>query len=162
MTASRIHHPGIQQAVQRIVYSSEDLVFIRTVLQQVIEPEEQIPVSTEMSVSEMLTFVTIDRYNKGLLLTYEQAIPLQALYNGLIVFTGHTKYTGKTLTVLYNEGTSVTYGFVDELALLPYTPVNAGDELARKNKGQLYIQVEQNGAILKMDEILLWLKEQSA
>lgn len=153
-------HPVIQQGIHRIVYSSEDLIVIRGALQQVFLPAQSIPVSMDGSVSELLTFVSMERYNKGLLLTYEQGLSLHALYNGLIIFTGHMKFTGKTITVLYSEGTTVTYGFVDELSMLPYAMVNRGDEIGQKKQGKLYIQVERDGVLLKMDDILLWMKEQ--
>lgn len=150
-----------QPLVERVVYSSEDLVLVRKALQQVFLQPEQIPVSTSEVATGVLTFSTMERYNDGALLHYKEPILLQAFYEGLVVFTGHTKYTGKTMTVLYNEGTTITYGFLDELTLLPYTPIQAGQSMS-KQQGSLYIQLERDGRILNVEEILAWLKDYRA
>ena len=60
-------------------------------------------VSADSSISELLTFVSLDRYNDGFLFTFEEAMPIIAIYDGLVVFTGHTKYNGKTISVLYDD-----------------------------------------------------------
>ncbi|MER1986004.1 MAG: peptidoglycan DD-metalloendopeptidase family protein [Solibacillus sp.] len=143
--------------VERIVYSSKDLIVVREVLQQVFLQPEQIPVSTSELSSEILTFSTMERYNNGAVLTYNELVSVDAFYDGLVVFTGHTKYTGKTMTVLYNEGTTVTYGFLDELMLLPYTPINAGQSIG-KQQHSFYLQIEQDGRLLNLEEMLAWLK----
>ena len=159
VVASEVKQPAVQQVIHRVVYSSEDLIFVRTALQQLFLRSEQIPVSTQVSTEELLTFVSMERFNDGILLTYDQPIAVQAFFDGLIIFTSYTKDTGKTLTVLYSEGTTVTYGFIDELMRLPYTSLSAGEVIVQKQPGSLYIQVERNGAILNMEETVAWLKE---
>lgn len=150
-----------QQTVRRVVYTSEDLTFMRNTLQYVIKRDvETIPVSSNEHMQQLLSFHSVSRYDKGYLLSFEEAVPIIALQNGLIVFTGHTRYAGKTISVLYDEGTSVTYGYVDQLSLLPYTSVAKGDVLAIKEAGELYIQIEQRGKLLNLEQTLEWLKQQ--
>ena len=105
-------------------------------------------------------YQSIERYNKGFLLAYDQPILLNALYDGLIVFTGHTKYNGKTISILYENGLTVTFGYVDQFEVLPYTSVSKGTLLATKEKGKLYIQIEQDGSIFNMEQTARWIKEQ--
>lgn len=143
--------------VERIVYSSKDLIVVREALQYIFLKPEQIPVSTSELSSELLTFSTMERYNKGAVLTYHKPVSVDAFYDGLVVFTGHTKYTGKTMTVLYNEGTTITYGFLDELILLPYTPIYAGQSIGQQQDA-FYLQIEQDGHLLNLEEMLAWLK----
>lgn len=147
-----------QPIVQRVVYSSEDLIVVRKALQHVFLQREQIPVSTRELAVDLSAFTKLERFHHGAVLTYAQPILLPALYDGLVVFTGHTKYTGKTMTVLYNEGTTITYGFLDELTHLPYTPLRAGQSIGNQ-QNSLYIQMEQNGEIMNLEELLTWLKE---
>ena len=150
-----------KRMIHQIVYSSEDLVLIRSVLMDItFQEDDKIPVSVDPSIEQLLMYQTIERYNKGFLLTYEQPLLLNALYDGLIVFTGHTKYNGKTISILYENGLTVTFGFVDQFEVLPYTPVSKGTLLASKEKGKLYIQIEQDGAIFNMEQTTRWIKEQ--
>lgn len=149
--------PNGQQIIHRIVYSSEDLIVVRTMLQRVFLQQEQIPASTK-SMDNVSSFTSIERYKEGVFVTYEQPIGLQAFFDGLVIFTGYTKSTGKTVTILYDEGTTVTYGFLDDLVLLPYTSLQAG-ELIVQQQGSFYMQLDQNGVALSMEEIVAWLKE---
>lgn len=143
--------------VERVVYSSEDLIFMRKALQQVFLQPEQIAVSTSERATNLFTFATMERYKDGAVFIYNEPVFLYAFYDGLVVFTGHTKYTGKTVTVLYNEGTTVTYGFLDELTFLPYTSLRAGQSIGRQQH-TLYIQIERDGRVLNLEEIRAWLK----
>jgi hypothetical protein len=150
-----------KRLINQVVYSSEDLVLIRAVLMDItFQEDKKIPVSVDPSIEQLLMYKTIERYNKGFLLAYDQPILLNALYDGLIVFTGHTKYNGKTMSILYENGLTVTFGFVDEFEVLPYTPVSMGTLLATKEKGKLYIQIEKDGMIFNMKQTTEWIKEQ--
>ena len=93
---------------------------------------------------------------------YDTAVPIQSLYNGLVVFTGHMKNAGQTVSILYEEGTTVTYGYVDQIAVLPYIHLQNGQLIAMKKPGKLYIQIEQQGKLFSAEEILQWLKEQGS
>lgn len=152
---------SMKRAINQFVYSSEDLVLIRSVLMDItFQEDKKIPVTVDPSIEQLLMYQTIEHYNKGFLLAYEQPILLNALYDGLIVFTGHTKYNGKTISILYENGLTVTFGYVDQFEVLPYTPVSKGVPIATKEKGKLYIQIEQDGALFDMKQTTDWLKEQ--
>ncbi len=146
--------------IERIVYSEDDLTFMRNTLRNVfVSKERQIEVTAYPGSEELLSFVAIQPYGKGYSLTFEQAIRIFALQNGIVVFTGHTKQTGKTISIYYDDDTTVTFGYVDHFSLLPYTAVNIGEVLATKQAGELYIEIEQRGVTLNLEQTLTWLKE---
>ena len=58
---------------------------------------------------------------------------------------GFTRESGKTITVLYEGGDEVTYGFVGEFHKLPYTAVKKGDTLALMDEEAIYLKVKQDG-----------------
>ncbi|MED3763815.1 M23 family metallopeptidase [Ureibacillus terrenus] len=147
--------------VKKIVYSSEDLTFMRNLLREIFDKESKdtIAVSSDPINQELLTFVQVKPYYKGYLLTYEEAVPLIAVDHGLVVYTGYNKDTGKTISVYYEDNTTVTYGNVDSFSLLPYTSIERGSIIGKKEAGDLYIQVEKDGNILNLEETLTWMKE---
>lgn len=150
-----------KRVIHSVVYSSDDLVMMRKAVVNLLSNEDQqLPVSADVSISQLQLFETIDRFNDGFLLVYDEPFVLNALYDGMIVFTGHTKYNGKTVSVVYDTGDTVTFGFVDDFYVLPYTTVTKGAVVATKKSGELYIQIERNGEVLNMEETIRWLKEQ--
>lgn len=162
LVGTRMQDNGqIQFDLKKIVYSSEDLTFMRNLLREIFgrEPDSKITVSTESVNDELLSFVSAKPYNNGYLLTFEEPIPILAIEDGLVVYTGHAKHTGKTISVYYEDNTTITYGFVDSFSLLPYTSIEKGISLANKETGDLYIQIEKDGAILNLDQTVDWLKE---
>ncbi|MEK4255193.1 peptidoglycan DD-metalloendopeptidase family protein [Ureibacillus sp. FSL K6-2830] len=157
-----LHETGrISIDVKKIVYSSEDLTFMRNVLREIFDKKahDTIAVSSEPINQELLTFVQVKPYFKGYLFTYEESVPLIAIDHGLVVYTGYSKDTGKTISVYYEDDTTVTYGNVDSFSLLPYTSIERGGTIGKKEPGDLYIQVEKDGNILNLEETLLWMKE---
>lgn len=161
-TGNYLHEQGkISIDVKKIVYSSEDLTFMRNLLREIFyrEMDDTITVSSEPVNQELLTFVQVKPFQNGYLFTYEQAVPLIAVEQGLVVYTGHSKDTGKTISVYYEDDTTVTYGNVDSFSLLPYTSIERGSTIGNKEPGDLYIQVEKDGNILNLEDTLLWMKE---
>ncbi|MEO4052125.1 hypothetical protein [Solibacillus sp. CAU 1738] len=148
------------KVIERVVYSQDDLTFMRNAIRTVfVSKDRQIEVAAYPGAKELLSFVSVQPNGKGYLLTFEQAIRIFALQNGIVVFTGHTKQTGKTISIYYDDDTTVTYGYVDHFSLLPYTAVGIGEVLATKQSGELYIEIEQRGVILNLEQTLKWLKE---
>jgi septal ring factor EnvC (AmiA/AmiB activator) len=92
-------------------------------------------------------------YKEGVIVSYSQSIPIDAQENGLVIFTGFTRESGKTVTVLYDSGDEVTYGYVGKFTKLPYTVVKKGDTLALMDEGAIYLKVKRDG--VKMDASLL-------
>lgn len=148
--------------IQSMVYSSEDLNVMRTVLRDVFKTEKDptIAVSSETVNNELLSFIAVKPYNDGYLLTFEQTLPIIAIENGLVVYTGHNTYTGKTISVFYENNTTVTYGYVDAFTILPYTSIGKGQTIANKEEpGDLYIQIETKGKRLNLEETIKWMRE---
>lgn len=64
-----------------------------------------------------MKFVAIKRYDKGFMLAYEEPVTIAAIQSGVIVYTGHTARTGKVLSIAYDDGYSVTFGFIDDFII---------------------------------------------
>ena len=87
-------------------------------------------------------------YKNGVIVSYSNPMPIEAQEAGLVVFTGFTRESGKTITVLYDDGDEVTYGFVGKFSKLPYTTVKKGDTLAMMEEGAIYLMVKRDGVKL--------------
>jgi len=123
-----------------------------------VAPEEDlVSVSAPLQEIPKIEYTTIQPFDKGAILSLESYMEIGAMDNGLIIYTGYTKKTGKTLSVLYDSGETVTYGFVEEFYQLPYTTVNAGDFFASVKDNVLYMQVEKDGDLLETNDIVQWL-----
>lgn len=148
--------------IYRIVYGSEDITFMRNFLREVFgtkQNDNKIVVSSENVNKELLNYVQVMPFEEGYMLTYEHAVPLIAIDDGLVVYTGYSKEIGKTISVYYESNTTVTYGNVDTFSLLPYTSIEKGSTIGNKEPGELYIQVEKDGEILNLEETLVWMRE---
>lgn len=163
LVTNYLHENGkINMDVKKVVYSSEDLNLMRNVLRDVFIADEEptIAVSSETVSNELLSFIAVKPYDDGYLLTFEQPLPIIAIENGLVVYTGHNTHTGKTISVYYENNTTVTYGFVDGFTTLPYTSIGKGQTIANKEEpGDLYIQIETNGKRLNLEETIKWMRE---
>ena len=51
----------------------------------------------------------------GVIVSYTNPLPIDAQENRTCYFPGFTRESGKTITVLYDNGDEVTYGFVGEV-----------------------------------------------
>ena len=63
------------------------------------------------------------------------------------------------MTVLYDDGDEVTYGFVGSITKLPYTTVKKGDTLALMNEETMYLQVKREGINLDADMLATYFSE---
>lgn len=152
----------INTDIRKIVYSSEDLNFMRNVLREAFGTEEDptIAVSQEAIDNQLLSFIAVKPFDDGYLLTFEKPLPILAIENGLVVYTGHNTNIGRTISVYYENNTTVTYGFLDSFTVLPYTSVAKGQTIANKDEaGDLYIQIETNGKSLNLEETIKWMRE---
>lgn len=118
---------------------------------------EVISVSAPVSHPPLIEYKSIQPLEDGAVLSIEKSQELHASEDGLIIYTGYRKKTGKTLSILYDTGETATYGFVDEFNQLPYTTVNAGDIFGTVANELLYVQVEREGELLGTDELIEWL-----
>ena len=149
---------SVRQMLARMVYSTEHMTMIRNTVSGLFSQEELVEVASTAN-ADLVKFVAIKRYDKGFLLAYEAPITITALQSGVIVYTGHTVRTGKVLSVAYDDGYSVTFGFVDDFYHLPYSTVAAGEVIGVKETGELFIQIEKDGRVLSLEETVEWLKQ---
>ena len=121
--------------------------------------EDLINVSAPITSPPLIEYKSIQPFEDGAILSIEDSQDLYASENGLIIFTGYTKKTGKTLSILYDTGETATFGFVKEFHQLPYTTINAGDAFASADNEILYIKVEKDRKNLDTNELVGWLAE---
>ncbi|MBO0587076.1 hypothetical protein [Sporosarcina sp. E16_8] len=98
-------------------------------------------------------YESMQPYKEGVIVSYSQPLAIDAQESGLVIFTGFTRESGKTITVLYDSGDEVTYGYVGTFTKLPYTAVKKGDTLGLMGEEAIYLKVKRDG--VKMDASLL-------
>jgi hypothetical protein len=118
---------------------------------------ETITVSAPVATPPLIEYKSIQPYDGGAMLSINQSQDLYASADGLIIYTGYTRQTGKTLTILYDTGETATFGFVEEFHQLPYTTISSGDIFASAESELLYIKVKKDGEEFEMSEIVNWL-----
>lgn len=160
MLVIRLEDNGILQTpIRQLVTTSADMTYLRELGQSLLKKEDEtIAVSSDIGQSDLLSFTTAQEFEEGYLLQYDEGLPVYTRQEGLVVYTGHTKYTGKTMTISYADGTDVSYGMLDSLAQLPYTSVKANDLIGMKQSGQLYMSIEKNNTHYSLEEIVQWLQ----
>ncbi|GLC88433.1 M23 family metallopeptidase [Lysinibacillus piscis] len=149
----------LDTSVRQVVMTSADLTYLAELGQEWFHQKETtIMVSSDISQAELLTFTDAQAWREGFLLKYDVGLPIYAGQGGLIVYTGHTKYTGKTMTISYDDGTMVSYGKLDRIEQLPYTRIYQRDLIGMKEAGQLYISIEKDGVHYTLEQIVQWLE----
>ena len=135
----------IGKPVTQYVTSGEDFVTMKKWVSSMIkQPEDETTVVSHDS-GLLPAYESMQPFKNGVLVSYSVPISIEAQSNGLVVFTGITRDTGKTVTVLYDDGDEVTYGFVGTFEKLPYTSVKKGDTLAFMDEEAIYIMVKRDG-----------------
>ena len=135
----------IGKPVTQYVTTGEDFLTLKKWVSSIIgEPKDD---TTIVSHEDGLlpAYESLQPFKDGVLVSYTVPIAIQAQSDGLVVFTGSTRDTGKTVTVLYDDGDEVTYGFVGKFEKLPYTTVKKGDTLAFMAEEAIYIMVKRDG-----------------
>ena len=87
----------------------------------IIGDSEEDTITVSANTVEELPFAAYESmqpYKDGVIASYAHPMPITAQGDGLIVFTGFTRQSGKTITVLYDSGDEVTYGFVGSISKL--------------------------------------------
>ncbi|QUG42227.1 hypothetical protein KD050_02735 [Psychrobacillus sp. INOP01] len=129
----------------------------KQVVAWITRSDELISVSAPVSNPPLIEYKSIQPLEDGAVLSVDKSQDLYASEDGLIIYTGYRKKTGKTMSILYDTGETATYGFVDEFRQLPYTTINAGDIFGTIDNEILYVQVEKEGEMLETDELIEWL-----
>ncbi|MFY0517406.1 M23 family metallopeptidase [Lysinibacillus sphaericus] len=160
MLVIRLEDQGVLETpVRKLVTTSADITYLSELGKSWLNKEEEtIMVSSDVGQTELLTFTNAQVFKEGFMMQYDVGLPVYAGQSGLVVFTGHTKYTGKTMTISYEDGTTVSYGMLDSLAQLPYTTVQANDLIGMKQAGQLYLSIEKDDTHYSLEQIVQWLQ----
>ncbi len=157
---------GQTSQIRTVFTQGKDLQLVREfVLAQFpsMAKPDLIPVSApptqDPMTPTMATYESLQPYEQGVLVSYRTPIQVLAREDGIILFTGHTRHTGKTMTILYDSGDTVTYGFVENFSNLPYTAVAANDLLAEVKPGSMFVKVERGGENLEPSAIKEWMTD---
>jgi hypothetical protein len=151
----------------KVVRSGEDFIALRQWTYGILnlpdsgkkEDTETIPVAAETHGSQLAAYYSMQPFKSGVLVSYEEPQAITAKEDGLVIFTGHTRQTGKTVTILYQSGETVTYGFVKTFEKLPYTGITEGEVIAQMEAGAMFLEVERDGTSLNTESIASWLQE---
>lgn len=141
----------VTRPVTQYLSTGQDFVAMKKWVASKIEPESNGMIQVSggaVPVDPFAAYESMQPYKSGVILSYAEPLPIAARGNGLVVFTGFTRQSGKTLTVQYDNGDEVTYGFVGSFAKLPYTTVERGDTLGVMEEGAMYLRVKRDGLVL--------------
>ena len=115
------------------------------------------PVTADMSADETFIYSSYQPYESGLLVRVEDPQAVLAKSDGMILFTGEKRKTGKTMTVAYDSGDTVTYGFLKDLEILPYTRFTKGEVLGHSSTDLFYIHHDNHLQPLDPESLMMWL-----
>ncbi|WP_194841072.1 peptidoglycan DD-metalloendopeptidase family protein [Sporosarcina cascadiensis] len=135
--------------VTQYVTTGKDFVVMKKWVSSLIGEEESITVSSGTEFDPFASYDSFQPYQDGAIISYSQPMSITSQGSGLVVFTGYTRQSGKTVTVQYDNGDEVTYGFVGSFSTLPYTTVRRGDEIAVMDEDAVYVRVKRNGIPLE-------------
>lgn len=116
-----------------------------------------VPVTADVEHDQQFVYSSYQPYEKGLLVRVEDAQPVLAKSAGMVLFTGDKRKTGKTMTVAYDTGDTVTYGFLGRFDLLPYTRFEAQTMLGSSSQDLFYIHHENEARALDPESLMMWL-----
>ena len=146
----------IREPVTQYVTSGKDFIAMKKWVATMIKDPaaDKIAVMADPHQEDPFSaYESMQPYKEGVIVSYTKPLTIDAQENGLVIFTGFTRESGKTVTVLYDSGDEVTYGYVGKFVKLPYTAVKKGDTLALMDEGAIYLKVKRDG--VKMDASLL-------
>lgn len=138
----------IDKPVTQYVKSGKDFIAMKKWVASMIDVPNNESVQVNHEAREFIAYESMRPYEDGVIVSYPVPHAIEAQGSGLVIFTGITRQTGKTLTVLYDDGDEVTYGFVGKFTKLPYTSVKQGDTLAVMDEETIYLRVKRDGVNL--------------
>lgn len=122
-----------------------------------VAADQFVPVTADQQADREFIYSSYQPFEEGLLLRVEAIQPVIAKSSGMVLFTGDKRKTGKTMTVAYDSGDTVTYGFLHQFDMLPYTRFQAGASLGSSQSDLFYIQHENDSRVLDPESLLMWL-----
>lgn len=156
---SKLENAGIiNKPITQLVSTGEDFLAMKKWVASMMNDSNKIAVMADPQFDEPLaTYESMQPYKDGVIVSYVHPLPINAQDNGLVLFTGFTRQTGKTMTVHYDNGDVVTYGYVGSFLKLPYTSVKKGDTLALMDEGAIFLKVKRDGVNLDASVIPAFL-----
>ncbi|MCM3637292.1 M23 family metallopeptidase [Sporosarcina luteola] len=151
----------ISKPVTQYITTGKDFIVMKKWVASIIgDPDKDtITVSADSEEMPFAAYESMQPYKDGVIASYAHPMPIIAQGDGLIVFTGFTRQSGKTITVLYDDGDEVTYGFVGTISKLPYSTVKKGDTLALMNEEAIYLKVKREGVVLEAAVLATYFSE---
>lgn len=146
----------IKEPITQYVTSGKDFIAMKKWVATMINesaPDKIAVMGDSQQLAPFSAYESMQPYKDGVIVSYTKPLAIDATQNGLVIFTGFTRESGKTIAVLYDDGDEVTYGYVGKFAKLPYTTVKKGDTLALMDEGAIYLKVKRDG--VKLDASLL-------
>ena len=145
----------IKERMHQIVYSSDDILYIRSQITKLFEEDPITPVFYPTT----MRFQSIESYGDGFIVQVED-MKVRSSGDGIILYTGSTRSLGKTMTVFYDlDEVKVTYGLLHTIDQLPYIQVEHDYVLGTVNRTKkFYIMIEKDGEIYTLDQTKSWLQ----
>lgn len=134
----------IQRPLTQYVTTGKDFLVMKKWVASYLDQEDKL-ITVNHDERILAEYESIQPYKNGVIVSYMQPIAVEAEQDGLVIFTGITRETGKTITVLYDDGDEVTYGFVGSFSKLPYTSIKRGDTLALLDEETMFLMVKRDG-----------------
>lgn len=156
MISSLENRHVISTSIGNMYASGEDFIVMRKWIASYFE-EERDAIQVDYNPKMMTSYDSFQPFRDGIMISYPSSISIQAEKNGLVIFTGITRKTGKTVTVLYDDGDEVTYGLVGSFSKMPYTSVKVGDTLASLDEQTLFFKVKRDGEYMDPSELASYL-----
>lgn len=138
----------IQKPFTQYVTTGQDFLVMKKWVASYLDPPDDEFIAVNYAERSISKYESIQPYKEGAIVSYGQPIAVEAEQSGLVIFTGITRQTGKTITVLYDDGDEVTYGFIGSFSKLPYTSVKRGDTLALMDEEAMFLMVKRDGVHL--------------
>lgn len=144
-----------RSTILETVYEPSDFQEVRQYVSSIIPTDEKMEVTYMPPIVWPIT--TTKSMENGYLLTLDRPITIHAKESGIVYFTGHTKDLGAIIRVKYDSGQDVTYGFLSEIKVLPYSLLQTNDLIGMKLEGDIYIEVKEEKTYYTYEQIEAWL-----
>lgn len=146
----------IKERMQKIVYSSDDILYIRAQITNLFKENDE---TAPVFYPSTMRFYSIEPHDKGFIVQME-GMKVRASGDGIILYTGTTRELGKMMTVFYDyDEVKVTYGLLQSIEQLPYIQVKNDYVLAEVNrKKTFYIMIEKDGEAYNLEQTKRWLQ----
>lgn len=147
----------IHKPLTQYVTTGKDLLVMKKWVASYLDSPDDELIAVHYENRILGEYESIQPYKTGAIVSYTHPITIEAEQDGLVIFTGITRDTGKTMTVLYDDGDEVTYGFVGSFSKLPYTSIKRGDTIALLDEETMFLMVKRDGVHLDMSLLPAYL-----